>query len=401
MKDKPRILFVTAHCPFGQAYGAQLRTLNMARILSRLGEMSMVLFPFAPLEDEWISDTAEEFDLRGVFYFSLRSSRSLGARIRREFDPFSADTEGKRLQSGDEEAFMKLAEGYDLVWFQGVSIPNCLGRREWPCSILDIDDVPSQFHKGRVREISGTWGRLKAARKFAQWKWRETVLEDRFGVVGVCSERDRGYLGGGRRIHVLPNGFDPPEGDPSRDASGNPRIGFIGTMKYGPNRQGMEWFIREVWPLVRSRFPDVRLRIAGSGTESVETMGDPSIDRLGFVKEGDAEIATWALTIVPIRVGGGTRIKIAEAFSRMCPVVSTSQGAYGYKIADGRECLLADSADDFARACVSLLENPSMAEEMAMRAKSLFDRELSWSAVAPAVERAVSACLENNVGAGV
>ena len=100
--------------------------------------------------------------------------------------------------------------------------------------------------------------------------------------------------------------------------------------------------------------------------------------------------------VIPIRCGGGTRIKIAEAFSCRCPVVSTSLGAYGYVVTSGRELMLADTPDDFAAACAMLIQDPSHGEAMANHARDLFDRELNWDAIAPRVGKAVAACLLQN-----
>lgn len=394
-QKKPlRILFVTAHCPHGPVYGAQLRTLHIARILKRCGEVDMLIFPFALLADEDLRRTNDEFQVRGVFYLNQRTNGSLGARLKREFDPYSADTESKRLSAGDQEKAMSLMDDYDLVWFYGISIPNCLGRKRWHNAILDIDDVPSQCFEGKAREAKDVRGRLLAKRKVVQWKRREKVVLKRFNVIGVSSEADWHYFGGGDRVRVIPNGFEAPTRLVEKNPANPVRIGFIGTLNYAPNLEGIRWFVDEVWPLVRARIPSARLRLVGAGTDSFNAGEDSNIDGLGFVDDSVAEISTWALTIVPIFVGGGTRIKIAEAFCRHCPVVSTTQGAYGYSVTSGDECFLADTAGEFANACLSLLEDPDVGAAMTARARAKFDREFDWDAIAPRVIAAVNACLE-------
>src|SRR5205807_660617 len=100
-----------------------------------------------------------------------------------------------------------------------------------------------------------------------------------------------------------------------------------------------------------------RLRLVGKGSDGPQKPAGPDIDALGWVDDSAAEIATWSVMAVPIRMGGGTRIKIAEGFSRKCPMVSTRLGAYGYEIEDRRQIRLADTPEDFARACVELVRN--------------------------------------------
>jgi glycosyltransferase involved in cell wall biosynthesis len=117
------------------------------------------------------------------------------------------------------------------------------------------------------------------------------------------------------------------------------------------------------------------------------------VTRLGWVADTSAEMATWSASIVPILVGGGTRIKIAEAFARGVPVVSTSLGAFGYPVENGRELLVADEPAAFTAACVRLLSEPAAGDELARRGWDLFRANYRWDAIAPAVERVLCACL--------
>ena len=395
-----RILFISAHFPHGQIYGAQLRTLHIARILKIYGELAMMIIPFGKIDNVALEKTCMEFNLVGVFEFRCPSSKSLRSRIDREVNPYCGETEGNRASDEIALEINQIAEEFDLVWFQGVAIPNCLGQRKWSQAILDIDDVPSQFFAARAREASSLIVKIRMMRKSLLWRRREKVLLKRFGILGVCSEMDRAYLGGDSRIHTIPNGFSSPNASVTRAPSDIPRIGFIGTLSYAPNVEGLQWFIREVWPLIKRLHPLARLRLTGAGTDEGIAKSGCDIDGLGFVEDSAAEIATWSMTVVPILVGGGTRIKIAEAFSCRCPVVSTSLGAYGYVVTSGRELMLADTPEDFAAACSKLIEEPDHGEAIANRARALFDRELNWDAIAPRVGKAVKACLLQNAVAG-
>jgi polysaccharide biosynthesis protein PslH len=394
-KTSPRILLVTAHCPHGPTYGAQLRTLHIARALKLCGDLGIAIFPFGPLSDEAVRRTREEFNVKGIFHLNEPTCRSVAARLKREFDPYSADTEGKRLGSGDAERMEELCQNYDLIWFQGIALPNCLGKRDWPRSVLDIDDVPSQCYTGKAREAPDAWSRMKATRKAIQWKRRESVLLDRFTMVTVCSEKDRRYFGESDRVQVIRNGFEAMPEIP-KNSPAEKRIGFIGTLKYAPNIQGLKWFVEEVWPLVRAKDPSARLRVVGASADMAIGDAVANIDELGFVEDTAEEISTWSLMVVPILVGGGTRIKIAEAFSRRCPVVTTTQGAYGYTLTDGGECFLADDAKAFAAACSTLIEDESLGRTMAQRARAMFDRELNWGAIEPRIVRTVDVCLQSS-----
>jgi glycosyltransferase involved in cell wall biosynthesis len=212
----------------------------------------------------------------------------------------------------------------------------------------------------------------------------------RFTTLAVCSETDRQYLGGGPNIQVIPNGFARPDSEPVHAPVDPPRIGFIGLFNYQPNLEGVRWFVRVCWPAIKRAVPNARLRLVGKETDGALKPDGADIDGLGWVADSAAEIATWSAMIIPVRNGAGTRIKIAEAFSRKCPVVSTNLGAYGYNVANGRELYLADQPADFTDACISLIANPARGKTMAETAWHRFLHDWTWEAIAPRVHTAAT-----------
>lgn len=394
LPSAPRILFVSAHCPHGPSYGARLRALHIARILRDLGPLGMVLLPFEIPDPATLRQVKGEFDLRAVLFCDRRLP--VTSRLSRELDPYCAETQGAGLGLESSRAMERIAGEYDLIWFHGMLVPNCLGRRTWPCSILDIDDIQSQVFTGRARHANDPVSWFRARRQAVLWRRRERVLLNRFGIVTVCSDSDRHYLGGDAKLHTIPNGFSTPRRDPDRCPVDPPRIGFIGTLNYSPNVEGLRWFINCVWPLIKAGRKDARLRLIGCGTDREFISEGADIDGLGFMEDVASEVAGWSASIVPIKIGGGTRIKIAESFSRKCPVVSTTLGAYGYEVESGRECLLADSPAEIATACLKLLDNRDFGTALAERAWQRFSSEWSWEAIAPRVSSAVDACLQHS-----
>ena len=142
--------------------------------------------------------------------------------------------------------------------------------------------------------------------------------------------------------------------------------------------------------------PGIRFRLVGKDTHAALTSGAHDVDALGWVADPTAEIASWSAMVIPIRLGGGTRVKVADAFSRKCPVVSTHLGAFGYDVKHGRELLLADDPTDFASACVSLIRHPANAAHMAERAYRAFLEKWTWDAIAPRVWAAAEDCLRRS-----
>jgi len=150
---------------------------------------------------------------------------------------------------------------------------------------------------------------------------------------------------------------------------------------------------------VRKQVPEARLRVMGRLPEDTSFLDHAGIDPLGFVEDAGPEIATWSAMVVPLHLGGGTRVKISEGFSRKVPMVSTSLGAYGYDLRDGEEIRLADSAGDFAAACVDLVRSPDRAASMAEKGWRRFLSEWTWDAIRPRVETAAEDCLRRGTPA--
>jgi glycosyltransferase involved in cell wall biosynthesis len=172
-----------------------------------------------------------------------------------------------------------------------------------------------------------------------------------------------------------------------------PRVGFIGWFGGMPNMDGVEWFIQNVWPLVKRRIPEARLRLVGGGSDRDFSKAGQDVDGLGYIPNPDGEIATWSAMIVPIRVGGGSRVKIAQAFSQKCPVISTSLGAFGYDVINGEEILIADDPQSFSAACIKLIQDAQFGTTVAENAWRKFLTNWTWNSMGHALESVVEQCL--------
>jgi glycosyltransferase involved in cell wall biosynthesis len=396
MHMQPKILFVTSHWPLDHAYGAQQRSLNIAKLLGRLGDVSLVVVPPEPENAEIARRTAREFPVRLVARPLPLAKGNLFHRLRQrfghEFDPAHLATVPYAVSESDRRALLDLMQQHDVTWVHSVFVANLFRIRRWPSSVLDVDDIPSRLYVSSAQVARNPVRRLVDLRMSWIWRRREHLFTERFDAVTVCSKDDQRYLGGDARIHVVPNGFNPPAVI-RRGASESLRIGFIGTCNWLPNTQGVKWFIRYVWPLIRREIPRAQLRLVGLSSDGELAKLASGIAGLGFLGDPSDEIASWSAMIVPIQFGAGTRIKIAEGFARRCPVVSTSLGAFGYDVRNGEELLLADRAGDFASACVKLLRNPEMGEALAERAHSRFLQQWTWDSFASSVGAAIQECL--------
>lgn len=398
----PRILYVCSHCPFAARSGSQQRTLQIGRLLKRIGPVSMVLTSLAQWSEEELRQTAEEFDLRAVSRFLVTPLEGPWQRLRRELDPSYLNTHGFGVSEAEANTLHALAREHDIVWIHTIRLANAFRLRSLPHSVLDLDDVQSCYWR-QAAKTSSSWKQTLIARRLIwEWRRREKQALTRFSILTVCSQEDRAYLGNDSRIHVIPNGFDLPVADQgSRQTPGPPRLGIIGSFAFLPNIDGLRWFLDKVWPQVKQAVPNAELRLIGAESERLAAASrDAGVTGLGYLEDPSGEIATWSAFIVPLRLGAGTRVKIAESFARGCATVSTSLGAFGYPVANGKEILIADTPADFAMACRTLLTDPARRAQIGRAGRAFFLAHLSWDAIEPAVRAAVDSCLARNEGKG-
>jgi len=391
---RPKILCLTWHDLDGPDFGASIRARQLFQLLAGLGEVRVVLAGDEQSEAVRAKKTVGGLPLLQVVEFQPTPAWSLGDRLRNEFDGRFLNTDHRQASGADRERLESLMAAHDLVWVHSLKLANRFGIWCWPKSVLDLDDITSSFCRSSLKQAAGAVEKFRYGRQIRLWRRREKFLSDRFEALCVCSENDRHELPKAQNVFVVPNGFATPTKPPERRPASPPRLGFVGTFNYEPNREGVRWFVDQVWPRVLEKLPAARLRLMGAGSDRQNWGGTKNLDGLGFVADAAAEMAAWSASIVPLFVGGGTRIKIAESFSRQCPVVSTALGAYGYDVADGRELWLADTPEEFAGKCLRALTDPAAGQALAGRAWEKFLKHWTWEAQAERVAAAVNVVLK-------
>jgi len=207
--------------------------------------------------------------------------------------------------------------------------------------------------------------------------------------IAPCSEPDAAIF---RReaphadVEIVPNGVDTAAFSATPPGDG---VVMTGSFSYPPNRDGAFRLARRIWPLVRQRLPDAQLRLVGlKGEHELEDLAaHAGVTVVGTVPDVRPELARARVAAAPLDVGGGTRIKILEAFAAGRPVVSTTVGAEGLSVgADGDTVLLRDDDEGFAAALVRLLEDRELAQAMGTRARKLVVEHYDWRASAERLE---------------
>ncbi len=186
-------------------------------------------------------------------------------------------------------------------------------------------------------------------------------------------------------VTVIPIAVDTQVLQPVQRQPGSLNILTLGTLHYPPNADGIRWFAREVFPLVRDQIPEASLTIVGKNPppDFLElAAGRPeSIQVTGYVADLTPYFQRAALMVVPVRAGSGMRVRILEAFARGMPLVTTTIGLEGIEAQPGTDILVADAAEDFAQAVITLLRDTRLQDALADRGRRLAETRYDWRVV--------------------
>jgi glycosyltransferase involved in cell wall biosynthesis len=190
-------------------------------------------------------------------------------------------------------------------------------------------------------------------------------------------------------ITIVPIAVDTTQLQPIKRTPAAKNIVTLGTLHYPPNADGIRWFFTEVFPLIRQRIPAATLTIIGKNPpqDFVDyAIANPESIRLtGYVTELPPYLEQSTLMVVPVRAGGGMRVRILEAFAYGMPVITTTIGLEGIHAELEKDVIVADTADDFAKRVIELLEDKSMQEKLATNGRQLAEQKYDWQVVLSAM----------------
>jgi glycosyltransferase involved in cell wall biosynthesis len=184
-------------------------------------------------------------------------------------------------------------------------------------------------------------------------------------------------------VATVPNGVDCARNRPGLVPRRPNALVYNGSLTYSANYDAMRWFLAEVYPRIKAEVPGVTLTITGStrGVDLASLALDDTVRLSGLVDDVRIPVAEASTCIVPIRQGGGTRLKILEAMALGTPVVATRKGAEGLDVTGGEHLLLADAPEEFARQTVELLGNPALRHVLTANARRLMEDRYDWEAI--------------------
>jgi glycosyltransferase involved in cell wall biosynthesis len=285
------------------------------------------------------------------------------------------------------DAFAEPAGSSPDVAFGALYVAPAVMQSRARARIIDEQNVEADLYRSLARwERPGKRkvARLLDAAEVRRFERRWTARADLVTVISSADEaRLRQLVPDIRTMQVVPNGVDTEEvafaGPDGRDPT---QLVLVGGMAYAPNVHAARFLVQDVLPQVWDRHPEVVLSLVGKDpAPEVRELAGERVVVTGEVPDVRPFLARAALTVIPLRSGGGSRLKVLEAMASGTPVVTTPTGAAGLDLRSGEEVVLASDAAGLAAAVVDLIEDPARAHAMARRARERVERDFTWNAI--------------------
>ncbi len=212
---------------------------------------------------------------------------------------------------------------------------------------------------------------VQTCTQFDQVTW--VTQEDLQAVAGAAGSVWNGW----GAQPVIPICIDTDEVQPVVQVGCEPGVLFVGGMHWPPNAEGVRWFVREVWPLVRAKLPKAVFYAVGKSPPE-ELRDVPGVVAPGYIEDVLPYWERSCAFVVPLKAGGGMRVKILDAWARRLPVISTSVGAEGLAYQDGLDILIADDARSFAEQVIRTMQDAELAQRVAQGGRETVQRTYDW-----------------------
>ncbi len=395
------ILFLTPQLPYPPQQGTALRNWGLISGLAARQRVSLLSF-LAPGQAAQPAAVLQQACARVKAL--AQPQRTLSRRLRDLVLTRQPDM-ALRLESTafrQQLAAWLVEESFDVAHVEGIELVPYMDLLETarPRPLIVFDDHNCEHLLQRSACLTDLAHPLHwhgAAYSLVQWqrlRRYERQACRRADRVLAVSEADAAALRAlapGLAPTVLPNGIDLslyPVDLPAQPAMGQAALVFTGKMDYRPNVDAVLWFARRVLPLVRREEPQAHLWVVGQQPHHrlAPLQADPAVTVTGWVEDPRPYIAGAAVYVAPLRIGGGTRLKLLEAMALQRAVVATRFGAEGFPFSDGRELLLADEPEAFAAAVVSLLRDPTRRMALGQAARVSISGRYDWQVLIPQLE---------------
>jgi polysaccharide biosynthesis protein PslH len=381
-----KILFLSRWFPYPVDNGSKIRVFNLLKYLTQSHEIDLISFAGPDLQDSHLQKMKTYCrKVEAVPYRSFQPQRLTALAGFFSVEPRSVqDTYNPELQARVNRAMNE--DSYDVVIASQVDMAPYALNHDNVVKILEEIELTTLYEQSMQPANP-----VEKARRSLMWlKWARYAGQMIRGFDGctVVSEAEKQRVleatGVNASIRVIPNGVDVANlsgdfGTPEEDT-----LVFTGALTYRPNFDAMEYFIRDIFPLIQEKHPAVSLKITGrlDGVR-VDSLSRRGIIFTGFIDDIRPVVAGSWVQVVPIRAGGGTRLKVLESLALRTPVISTSKGVEGLSLTAGSDYMLGDTPDAFAQAVILLLENEDLRKELSVNGQKSVAAAYDWNNIGP------------------
>ena len=384
-----KILFVTPHIKWPLSEGGGIRKWNILQGLLFVAKVDVVVCG----NDEVGGDDQSYRGCERILHInpkerkeSEQKIRAYGSNIERLVDIFRDGTP-QEFKLGDAAlAQQELRnfvgrERYSLVWIETLKWGEFLdvgAATGDVVKILDGDDFSWIRNLGNLGSTPFYGAKILEYIDLLKMRHYELSSVRRYSCVVRCSTEDAKRQGG-NNVEVITNGTYVPS---SVNRTPETRAIFVGFLGYEPNRIGLEWFLSKVWPRIVAEVPSANLDVVGKkpSVEILRANGKCGVSVHGFVENLDSFYEKAMFSVVPLRAGGGTRLKILESIAREVPVIATNVGAYGIPLGELEGVIRRNGVVSFARQCILLFQKTSHDVQIAARVgREIVATKFDWS----------------------
>jgi len=391
---KLRLLILTAKPPFPPVDGGRIAVYEPLRRLAARGHRITLLTFRSPGQDETsLAQLAPLCRVASVPHDTR--TRPLGL-IGNLFSPLPynvAKYHSPRMVQKLKEVLA--SEPFDVAHLEQVHMAGyrAITQGQWGIpTVLRQENIESHLAERYWRTQTGlrrAYARLLAAR-LRRYESAACAAVDRCLAITAEDAARLRDLSPRARVVVIPAGVDVEAFRPSPQSEQPDTVVFVGSMDWPPNADAALWFYQEVLPAIRRAVPAVQFYVVGKDPPpAVRRLAeDGAVHVTGFVEDVRDYLAQAAVFVVPLRVGGGMRLKLLQALAMAKPAVSTTIGAEGIAVAHGQNILLADSAAAFAQSVVELLRDRGLRARLGENGRRLVETHYSWEAATDLLEAA-------------
>ena len=388
------ILYITPRLPYPLDTGAKIRTFHLIKNVSKFHSVTLLSFYEKQEELDYIPKLQEYCkEIIPILNRSTHGIHLLGRLALSLIDtlPFCVAKYTSESMRYELERLLK-GRKFDVVHFDHLHMGQYLSSIDGLPTVVDGHNVEYRIWQRYWQKEGNPAKKAYIGQQARKLKKFEAKICQNASLYTTVSEMDRSEvlsIASKAKVAVIPNGVDtnyfhPTSYNLSPTASNlQPNsLVFVGSMDWLPNDDAMTYFCQEIFPLIEKEIPDVKLYIVGRNPSSrLSRYQKQNIIITGLVPDVQPYMAKAAVSIAPIRIGGGTRLKILEAMAMKKPVISTSVGAEGIETTPGKDIIIADDPIDFAKGVIHILKNPELGEKLGENGRKLVKEKYEWEII--------------------